>query len=71
MTPREFFNACGRGEVHEEGEFSWSACDSCGSTLGGDRYAAHFIDPDGNVCHENICIDCVRKANDYECEETA
>ena len=28
----------------DEGSFSWSSCDGCGSTLGGDRYTAYAIE---------------------------
>ena len=44
-------------DVLDEGSFSWSGCDFCGSTLGGDRYCAH--DENGN--HLNICVDCLFK----------
>lgn len=30
-------------DVASEGFFSWSSCDSCGSTLGGNRYNAHGV----------------------------
>lgn len=41
-----------------EGSFSWSACESCDSTLGGDRYPAHGW-VDGSLCHWSICVDCL------------
>ena len=52
----------------DEGGFSYSPCDSCGSTFGGDRYPAHAIHletfgPDakrpGDVHHIEICVDCL------------
>ena len=53
----------------EEGGFSKSDCDSCGSRLGGNRYPAHGIIPvlmganaDRRVetrIHLNICADCL------------
>lgn len=52
-----------------EGGFSWCACDSCGSSLGGNRYPAHAIHkeafgPDAkrpnDVTHISICADCLR-----------
>lgn len=52
-------------EYLDEGSFSWSQCDSCGSTLGGNRYAAHGFVPDesdlptGEVVHLDICEDCL------------
>ena len=45
-------------DMANEGHFSWSACDSCGSTLGGDRHAAHgFIGDD--LHHFDVCVDCL------------
>lgn len=41
-----------------EGNFSWRACESCGSLLGGDRYAAHG-DIGGELTHFDVCVDCV------------
>lgn len=44
--------------VYDEGSFSWRACESCGSLLGGDRHAAHgFIS--GELVHLNVCADCL------------
>ncbi len=48
--------------IGDEGSFSHSSCDTCGSTLGGMRYAAHgMIDLDGVsiLCHFDICTDCM------------
>lgn len=48
--------------IYEEGRFSWSSCDLCGSRLGGDRYAAHFFvddDPQKDVIHIEVCVDCL------------
>ncbi len=45
--------------IGDEGYFSWSACDCCGSGLGGTRYAAHGIDANGDIVHLNVCQDCV------------
>jgi hypothetical protein len=42
----------------EEGFFSWSACEVCGSTLGGNRYPVHARDSDGNIVHFDACEDC-------------
>ena len=55
-------------QAYDEGSFSWSECDSCGSTLGGDRHNAHAIHreafgPDAkrpnDVHHVDICVDCL------------
>ena len=52
--------------VVDEGGFSSSSCDSCGSSLGGDRYVAHAFEDDGDgnpvtdsVVHLSICTDCL------------
>lgn len=51
----------------DEPSFSWARCESCGSTLGGDRHDAHALHreafgpnakrPD-EVHHISICTDC-------------
>lgn len=38
--------------------FSWSPCDTCGSTLGGDRYLVHVVD-DGEWDTMESCVDCL------------
>ena len=58
---------CGLGEEPSEEEielagephFSWSSCECCGSTLGGDREPAHGRDKDGAIVHFAICQDCL------------
>jgi len=45
-------------EDEDEGFFSWSPCDVCGSGLGGNRYAGHML-VDGKLCHIDVCVDCV------------
>lgn len=60
LPPRQFFSAYEAGRIDEEGAFSWSDCDICGSGLGGDRYSGHYCDDDGKVQHlSDICCDCV------------
>ena len=44
---------------YEEGGFSSSQCDSCGSTLAGDRFTAHGIAADKEIYHLDICVDCL------------
>jgi len=45
-------------ETSGESEFSWSACDACGSRLGGSRYPAHgFLR--GELVHLSVCTDCL------------
>lgn len=43
----------------DEGSFSWSACESCGSSLGGNRYPAHYLDDNGEISHMHVCTDCL------------
>lgn len=44
----------------DEPWFSWSACETCGSSLGGDREAGHaFTKDDGELVHLSMCTDCV------------
>lgn len=52
--PEEQDSDCG-----DEGFFSWSSCDCCGSGLGGTRYAAHGRDKGGNLIHLDVCEDCL------------
>ena len=47
------------GTPIDEGSFHWTACDSCGSTLGGDRHAAHAFDDKKEIYHLEICTDCL------------
>ncbi len=46
-----------------ETSFSWSDCDSCGSTLGGDRSEAHglYRDDSGELqtVEMSVCVDCM------------
>ena len=46
-------------DIASEPHFSWSHCESCGSTLGGNRYAAHGIEKDGSLNHFEVCEDCL------------
>ncbi len=47
--------------------FSWSPCESCGSSLGGDRHPAHFLlegweklpKEERKIHHCLVCTDCV------------
>lgn len=52
----------------DEGSFSYSECDSCGSTFGGDRFNAHAINREAfgpnakkpnDIYHIDICADCL------------
>jgi hypothetical protein len=48
------------GELIDEGSFSMSRCGICGTSMGGNRFAWHWINPDGEIVHENdACTDCV------------
>lgn len=63
----EFFSVgcragCEECNGSDEGHFSWSSCDSCGSSLGGDRFPAHgFVRLKNGqevLAHFNVCTDC-------------
>ena len=50
----------------DEGHFSWSACDTCGSTFGGDRYDMVLtnvgVDEHGKrypMVEVSSCVDCM------------
>ena len=42
-----------------ESHFSWSPCECCDSSLGGDRSPAHAVASDGSIVHMDVCTDCV------------
>ena len=43
-----------------EPSFSWSACECCGSTLGGDKYEADgYSEKHGVMEFDTICVDCI------------
>lgn len=46
-------------EVADESYFSWSDCDTCGSSLGGDRHPAHYLNEENEVEHLDVCTDCL------------
>lgn len=50
-------------ELASESSFSWRACDSCGSSLGGDRHPAHGRDRNGDLVHLSVCTDCLYYLN--------
>ena len=55
-----FHEAWSCGQVTETACFSYSGCDICGSSLGGDMVPWHAITPDGRLLHfDNACVDCV------------
>lgn len=59
-TKEEFDELVSSGQVFDEGGFSWRGCDICGSSLGGTVEVWHYIDENGDICHEdNACVDCV------------
>ena len=59
MELDEFSEALECGEIADEPSFSWSRCECCGSSLGGDRHPAHAITGDGQLIHFEICVDCL------------
>ena len=50
-------------DTDDEGGFSWSPCDVCGSHLGGDRFKATMCNPGlehvDDEIEVSICTDCV------------
>lgn len=54
-----FSDRVSRGDLFDEGGFSWQGCDLCDSTLGGNLYDAHGVCEDGAVDHLSICTDCL------------
>lgn len=46
-------------ELAREPSFSWTPCDSCGSSLGGNRHPAHAFDGEGRMHHLDVCDDCL------------
>ena len=53
--------------------FSWQGCDSCGSTLGGDRFKAYGLDCSNNDIEPiemDICVDCAMYHANGELPET-
>ena len=47
------------GTISDEGGLSWRPCETCGSTLGGNRFAAHGLTDKGDIIHYDICVDCL------------
>ena len=45
-------------ELSDDDNFSWLSCESCSSTLGGNRYAAHGK-IDNEIVHFEVCMDCL------------
>lgn len=64
MSEKELETEISNGEIFDEGHFSWYACELCNSTLGGNRYAAHYRDDDNEICHIEICVDCLLAENE-------
>lgn len=51
-------------QMLDEGNFASAQCDSCGSTLAGDRFDAHgiaheFKAGERTIIHMDICTDCL------------
>lgn len=43
----------------DEGGFSCYCCDCCGNPLGGDKFAVHGFDENGELLHYDVCSDCL------------
>jgi len=65
----EFNNQVDSGEIFDEGAFSWSPCDLCQTSLGGNSYISHGIDIDNNLNHFTVCSDCLFLLNGYTYNE--
>lgn len=65
------YEACPDCPEYDEAHFSWSRCETCQRSLGGDRYAAHFNDEDGKTYHISICPDCVYYATYGQLDDQA
>ena len=59
MSGEELDEACSNGEVFDEGSFSRSGCEICGSHLGGDRFIFHARLKDDTIIHFDGCVDCL------------
>lgn len=52
-------------DLANEPHFSWSTCDTCGTSYGGSRYPAHGIVqggaslPEDTILHLDVCTDCL------------
>lgn len=52
-------------DIGDEGSFSWSECECCGSSLGGTRHAAHGLISRTKygrktvLIHLDVCTDCL------------
>ena len=59
-TMEEFKELWANGDVFDEGGFSRYQCGICGSPLGGNRQVWHYVDDNGEICHEDdACDNCV------------
>ena len=55
----EGINCLSRSDSDREGDFSWRACECCGSSLGGTRIDASGYNPQTREIQEyRICTDC-------------
>ena len=59
LDQEELTEGIQEGSIIDEGGFSWQPCELCGSTLGGNRYAAHYRDDNNDIIHLDICADCM------------
>lgn len=56
-------------QIIEEPNFSWSPCDLCQTSLGGDRHIAHGLDENYDEIHLEICTDCLMYISNGELPE--
>lgn len=60
---------CPGEEYSEEPWFSWSPCEVCGSSLGGNRESWHGV-VDGSIIHGTCCEDCAYYLNYGRLDDT-
>jgi len=61
LSREELKQALDNGDYADEPAFSWSLCELCGDTHGGNRYCTHAIGKDGELYHFEVCEDCFIK----------
>ena len=62
---KDFERDVDNGVIVSEPYFSWSHCELCDCSLGGNRESAHAIDSNNDLLHIEICEDCVLNLPGY------
>ena len=66
VTIKELNHGIENGNLFDEGSFSWSPCNDCNTSLGGNSYIAHGIAKTDGLVHFRICHDCLMEFNGYK-----